>query len=195
MNQTAYVDQTLTWSASARETPIERFVENGAVDWDAVEEIFADSDAAPSASYSVDLADNITALNTRNVFLDPDGNVSFSANGFSFYSDTQLLLLPDPFEYEADAGGSVFRVRPVGSWGADVVPYLHELKLNPNYQDQPCDLPPETLLYRKLAVVRPSGFRLNVIGTYDFEKLNSYADPLTFNSSNSLANSCAFLLG
>lgn len=180
VNQTAYVDQTLTWSASARETPIERFVENGAVDWDAVEEIFADSDAAPSASYSVDLADNITALNTRNVFLDPDGNVSFSANGFSFYSDTQLLLLPDPFEYEADAGGSVFRVHPVGSWGADVVPYLHELKLNPNYQDQPCDLPPETLLYRKLAVVRPSGFRLNVIGTYDFEKLNSYADPLTY---------------
>lgn len=182
VNETAYVDQTLIFnSSSVRETSVGRFVENGVVNWTAVDELFAGSDETESVLYSIDLTGNITALNTQNVYLKPDGNISFSKNGFSFSSDTQLILLPKSFDYEMGDGESpALRIRPSGTWGKAVVPLLHELRLNPNYQDQPVDLPPETVLNRKLEVVRPPGFRLNVIGTYDFEKLNSYADPLSY---------------
>ncbi len=142
--------------------------------------------------HSIPLDGNLSPLSGNAIWVEIGKEPEIGELGGIGYLDFGTLLYPGGAAYEtlpeAPAGAAyanVFRVKPLGSWGEQILPLLKVGQTDdPGFaryiQTHKVGVLPEAPLFRPLEVRSLPPFRFKVYGRYDFLSLAAPQDPLAY---------------
>lgn len=133
----------------------------------------------------IQLNEVIQPMSGNAIQFSSDGSYVSGAAGFFSSVNMDLLLSPVPIQYTKYSGAIpepeklTFQVSRLGNWGTLVLPRINELA-KWSQSDNPMEVPADAPQYRTFQVIKPNPFTFKVVGSYDFDKISTDIDPLSY---------------